>query len=104
MRGSVVFDECGFLSEEMLEVYGAFAAVNKGFASGRDRNGKLIDPIRLRTFATNIPNQKFYISSASSTDTKYYKLYNIYKVYNTMPQGRERRKVHSFHLTELTIS
>lgn len=75
MRGSVVFDECGFLSEEMLEVYGAFAAVNKGFASGRDRNGKLIDPIRLRTFATNIPNQKFYISSASSTDTKYYKLY-----------------------------
>lgn len=75
MRGSVVFDECGFLSEEMLEVYGAFAAVNKGFASGKDRNGKLIDPIRLRTFATNIPNQKFYISSASSTDTKYYKLY-----------------------------
>ena len=75
MRGSVVFDECGFLSEEMLEVYGAFAAVNKGFASGKDRNGKLIDPIRLRTFATNIPNQKFYISSASSTDTKYYRLY-----------------------------
>lgn len=75
MRGSVVFDECGFLSEEMLEVYGAFAAVNKSFASGRDRNGKLIDPIRLRTFATNIPNQKFYISSASSTDTKYYRLY-----------------------------
>lgn len=75
MRGSVVFDECGFLSEEMLEVYGAFAAVNKGFASGKDRNGKLIDPIRLRTFATNVPNQKFYISSASSTDTKYYRLY-----------------------------
>ena len=75
MRGSVIFDECGFLSEEMLEVYGAFAAVNKGFASGKDRNGKMIDPVRLRTFATNIPNQKFYISSASSTDTKYYKLY-----------------------------
>lgn len=75
MRGSVVFDECGFLSEEMLEVYGAFAAVNKGFVSGKDRNGKLIDPVRLRTFATNIPNQKFYISSASSTDTKYYRLY-----------------------------
>lgn len=75
MRGSVIFDECGFLSEEMLEVYGAFAAVNKNFATGRDRNGKTIDPIRLRTFATNIPNQKFYISSASSTDTKYYRLY-----------------------------
>ena len=75
MRGSVIFDECGFLSEEMLEVYGAFAAVNKNFATGKDRNGKSIDPVRLRTFATNIPNQKFYISSASSTDTKYYKLY-----------------------------
>ena len=75
MRGSVIFDECGFLSEEMIEVYGAFAAVNKGFASGKDRNGKPIDPIRLRTFATNIPNQKFYISSASSTDTKFYRLY-----------------------------
>lgn len=75
MRGSVVFDECGFLSEEMLEVYGAFAAVDKDFATGKDRNGKAIDPIRLRTFATNIPNQKFYISSASSTDTKYYRLY-----------------------------
>lgn len=75
MRGSVIFDECGFLSEEMLEVYGAFAAVNKGFVSGKDRNGKMIDTVRLRTFATNIPNQKFYISSASSTDTKYYKLY-----------------------------
>lgn len=75
MRGSVVFDECGFLSEEMLEVYGAFAAVNKDFATGKDRNGKAIDPVRLRTFATNIPNQKFYISSASSTDTKYYRLY-----------------------------
>ena len=75
MRGSVIFDECGFLTEEMLEVYGAFAAVNKDFATGKDRNGKDIDPVRLRTFATNIPNQKFYISSASSTDTKYYRLY-----------------------------
>lgn len=75
LRGSVFFDECGWLTEEMLEVYGAFAAVNKSFVSGKDRNGNLIDKVRLRTFATNIPNQKFYISSASSTDTKFYKLY-----------------------------
>lgn len=74
-RGSVIFDECGFLSAEMLKVYGAFAAVNKNFATGKDRDGNSIDPIRLRTFATNIPNQKFYISSASSTDTEFYKLY-----------------------------
>ena len=84
MRGNVIFDECGFLSEEMLEVYGAFAAVNKGFASGKDRNGKMIDPIRLRTFATNIPNQKFYISSASSTDTKFYKLYREFSIRQLM--------------------
>ena len=84
MRGNVIFDECGFLTEEMLEVYGAFAAVNKGFASGKDRNGKMIDPIRLRTFATNIPNQKFYISSASSTDTKFYRLYREFAIRQLM--------------------
>ena len=74
-RGSVIFDECGFLSDEMLKVYGAFAAVNKNFASGKDRDGHSIDPIRLRTFAISLPNQKFYISSASSTDTEFYRLY-----------------------------
>ena len=35
MRGSVVFDECGFLDEEMMSVYAAFAIVNKSFKSGR---------------------------------------------------------------------
>ena len=74
-RGSVIFDECGFLSDEMLKVYGAFAAVNKNFASGKDRDGHSLDPVRLRTFAINLPNQKFYISSASSTDTEFYRLY-----------------------------
>ena len=75
LRGSVIFDECGFLSEEMINVYGAFAIVNKSLKTGKDASGKSIDPIRQRTFATDIPNQKFYISSASSTDTKFYKLY-----------------------------
>ena len=74
-RGSVIFDECGFLSAEMLKVYGAFAAVNKNFASGKDRDGHSIDPVRLKTFAINLPNQKFYISSASDTDTEFYRLY-----------------------------
>lgn len=74
-RGSVIFDECGFLSDEMIKVYGAFAAVNKNFALGKDRDGHSIDPVRLRTFATNIPNQKFYISSASDTSTEFYRLY-----------------------------
>lgn len=75
MRGSVIFDESGFLSEEMMNVYSAFAIVNKSLKTGKDANGHSIDPIRQRTFATDIPNQKFYISSASSTDTKFYALY-----------------------------
>ena len=74
-RGSVVFDECGFLNEEMMNVYAAFAIVNKSFKSGKDRDGNTIDRNRLRCIPTNIPNQLFYISSASSTDTEFYKLY-----------------------------
>ncbi len=74
-RGSIIFDESAFLTEEMINVYSAFAIVNKSFKTGKDSNGRSIDPIRQRTFATNIPNQKFLISSASSTDTKYYALY-----------------------------
>lgn len=77
-RGSVIFDECGFLSAEMLKVYGAFAAVNKNFASGKDRSGRRLDPIRLKTIALNLPNQKFYISSASDTDTEFYRLYRLF--------------------------
>ena len=77
-RGSVVFDECGFLSAEMLKVYGAFAAVNKNFASGKDRDGRSLDPVRLKTIALNLPNQKFYISSASDTDTEFYRLYRLF--------------------------
>lgn len=75
MRGSVVFDECGWLSDEMLATYAAFAIVNKSFKSGKDRDGNTIDRNRLRCIPSNIPNQLFYISSASSTDTKFYKLY-----------------------------
>ena len=76
-RGSVIFDESGFLSAEMMKVYGAFAIVEKGFKTGKV-DGKSIDPIRQRTFATNIPNQLFYISSASDVDTPFYALYKEY--------------------------
>ena len=58
-----------------MSVYAAFAIVNKSFKSGKDRDGKSIDRNRLRCIPSNIPNQLFYISSASSTDTEYYKLY-----------------------------
>ncbi len=75
LRGNVVFDECGWLSDEMLQTYGAFAIVNKSFKSGKDRDGNSIDTNRLKCIPSNIPNQLFYISSASSKDTEFYKLY-----------------------------
>lgn len=75
LRGNVIFDESGFLSDEMMNVYAAFAIVNKSLKTGKDEQGNSIDPIRQRTFATDIPNQKIYVSSASSTDTHFYRLY-----------------------------
>ena len=75
LRGSVIFDECGFLSEEMIDVYGAFTVVNKNLKTGKDVSGKSIDPIRQRCFPAGMPYQKIYISSASSADTKFAKLY-----------------------------
>lgn len=78
LRGSVIFDEGSFLSAEMINVYSAFAIVNKSFRTGKDASGKSIDPIRQRTFATNIPNQLFFISSAGDTSTKFYALYRDY--------------------------
>ena len=75
LRGNVVFDESSFLSEEMLKTYAAFAIVNKSFKTGKDRSGEILDAIKIRTIPPEIPNQLFYISSASSTDTEYYKLY-----------------------------
>lgn len=74
-RGTVVFDESGFLSEEMMNVYSAFAIVNKSLKTGKDASGKSIDPIRQRCFPIGMPYQKIYISSASSTDTQFYKYY-----------------------------
>lgn len=76
-RGSVVFDESGFLSEEMMKVYSAFAIVEKSFKTGKI-DGHSIDPIRQRTFATDIPNQLFFISSASDKSTPFYALYREY--------------------------
>jgi len=58
-----------------MNVYGAFAAVNKNLKTGKDASGKSIDPIRQRCFPQGIGYQKIYISSASSTDTAFYRLY-----------------------------
>lgn len=74
-RGTVIFDESGFLSDEMMNVYGAFAIVNRSLKTGKDINGNSIDPIRQRCLPKDLPYQKYYISSASSTDTQFWRLY-----------------------------
>lgn len=63
----VIFDECGFLDEEMMNVYGAFTIVNKGFKMGGDVN--------IAALPKELPNQLVYISSASSIDTPFYQKY-----------------------------
>lgn len=74
-RGTVIFDESGFLSDEMMNVYGAFAVVNKNLKTGKDVDGNSIDPIRQRCLPQDLSYQKYYISSASSTDTQFWRLY-----------------------------
>lgn len=66
----VVFDECGFLSEEMMNVYAAFTIVNRDIKMGGD-----IDADTIATIPRDVPNQLFYISSASSIDTPFYTKY-----------------------------
>lgn len=70
-RGNmVVFDECGWLDENMMNVYAAFTIVNKGLKLGGN-----IDSNTIRTLPKEVPNQLFYISSASSIDTPFYTKY-----------------------------
>lgn len=59
----------------MLNVYSAFAIVNKTLKTGKDASGNSIDAIRQRTFPTNVPNQRFFISSASDVSTPFYGFY-----------------------------
>ena len=74
----VVFDECGFLDSNLIEVYKAFCAVDNSFATGFDENGNSIDIVRLMAIPQSPPKQLIYISSASSVDTEFYKIYRDY--------------------------
>ena len=74
----VVFDECGFLDGNLIEVYKAFCAVDNSFATGFDEHGNSIDIVRLMAMPQSPPKQLIYISSASSVDTEYYKIYRDY--------------------------
>ena len=71
----VIFDECSFLSSELIQIYGAFCAVDKDFKTGIDDNGEIFDNIKLNTIPKEIPNQLLYVSSASTTDTEFYRMY-----------------------------
>ena len=66
----VVFDETGWLSEEMLSVYAAFTIVNKDMKLGGQ-----IDLDTIKTIPKDIPNQLLYVSSASSITTPFYEKY-----------------------------
>lgn len=74
----VVFDECGFLDGNLIEVYKAFCAVDNTFATGFDENGNSIDMVRLMAMPQSPPKQLIYVSSASSVDTEFYKIYRDY--------------------------
>lgn len=70
-RGNlVVFDECGWLDQNMMQVYAAFTIVNKDLKLGGN-----IDSETIKAIPKEIPNQLFYISSASSIDTPFYEKY-----------------------------
>ena len=71
----VIFDECGFLSSDLIQVYRAFCLTDKGFATGVDADGNIIDWVRLMTLPKSVPNQLIYVSSASSVDTEFYSMY-----------------------------
>jgi len=76
----VVFDESGFLLEELINVYGAFTAVDTGLITGKDESGNSIDVTRQRSLPSALQNQRIYISSASSVETRFYKLYKDFAI------------------------
>ena len=71
----VIFDECSFLSSELIQIYGAFCAVDKDFKTGVDESGEAFNNVKLHTIPKEIPNQLIYVSSASTTDTEFYRMY-----------------------------
>lgn len=71
----VCFDETSWLDADLIQVYQAFCAVDKNFKTGFDENGNPISTVELFTLPKEIPNQLIYVSSASSTDTEFYRMY-----------------------------
>lgn len=62
----------------MLQTYAAFAVVNKEFKTGKSADGQKLDKVKLQALPKDLPNQLFYISSASSTDTEFFRLFQYF--------------------------
>ena len=66
----VVFDECGWLDANLMNVFGAFTIVNEDAKTGAD-----IDQTVLHSLPLGAPHQLIYISSASQVGTPFYQKY-----------------------------
>ena len=64
---SVVFDECAWLDEEVLQVIGAYTATSSQFKLGGKESADVLPK--------ELPNQLLYASSASAVSTPFYKRY-----------------------------
>lgn len=67
---AVCFDESGFLDEEVFQVIEPYTA--------QDKNFKMGGSINVTTLPKELPNQLLYTSSASTTDSYFYKKYKEY--------------------------
>lgn len=79
-RGNTVFDESGFLSSEMINVFKAFAVVDKSFITGGGSEGGAMSELERMTLPKEIPYQLFFISSASTTDSEFFRLYRQFAI------------------------
>ena len=67
---AVCFDESGFLDEEVFQVIEPYTA--------QDKNFKMGGSVNITTLPKELPNQLLYTSSASTTDSYFYKKYKEY--------------------------
>lgn len=67
---AVCFDESGFLDEEVFQVIEPYTA--------QDKNFKMGGSVNVSTLPKELPNQLLYTSSASTTDSYFYKKYKEY--------------------------
>lgn len=87
-QNCVILDECGFLPQSLIVTYSAFVALDRDFKTGVSDDGKTFDPVELYTLPREVPNQIVAVSSASSTDTEFYRMYREYSKY--MIEGDDR--------------